>query len=136
MDEVFINFMGLKIVLDNLDNPINIEAYCVGWGMGVYLGSKIESSMALSYIVFEVLVDFVEFELPKEIRDQGYGVTSRVADGKDGKRLVMKVLAKRNCEQKLRSLVVSLASKAFIISYEPNQLNGGFLLRSLNPNKI
>ncbi len=136
MGEVFVYLMGLKIVLDNLDNPINIAAYCIGWGMGVYLGSKIESSMALGYIVFEVVVDFVESELPKKIRDQGYGVTSWIADGKDGKRLVMKVLAKRNSEKKLRSLVVSLAPKAFIISYEPNQFNGGFLLKNLNVSRV
>ena len=43
MAEVFVYLMGLTIVLDKLDNPINIAAYCVGWGMGVYLGSKIEA---------------------------------------------------------------------------------------------
>lgn len=135
MGEVFVYLMGLTIVLDNLDNPINIAAYCVGWGMGVFLGSKIEARLALGYIVFDVVVDFVEFELPMKIREKGYGVTSWVADGKDGKRLVMKVLAKRNAEQKLRNLVISLAPKAFIISYEPSQLNGGFLLKNLNTGR-
>ncbi|KXH84086.1 DUF2179 domain-containing protein [Sporosarcina sp. HYO08] len=135
MGEVFVYLMGLTIVLDNLDKPINLVAYCVGWGMGVFLGSKIEARLALGYIVFDVVVDFVEIELPMKIREKGFGVTSWVADGKDGKRLVMKVLAKRSAEKRLRELVISLAPKAFIISYEPNQLNGGFLLKNLNGNR-
>ncbi|MFK2825739.1 DUF2179 domain-containing protein [Bacillus sp. B190/17] len=127
MGEVFIYLMGLKIVLDNLDKPANIAAYCVGWAMGVYLGGKIEVYLALGYTVLEVVIDSIESDLPEKIREQGYGVTTWIADGKDGKRLVLKILAKRNYEQRLRRLVTSLAPKAFIISYEPTQFNGGFL---------
>jgi uncharacterized protein YebE (UPF0316 family) len=132
MAEVFVYLMGLTIVLDNLDNPINIAAYCFGWGLGVFIGSKIESYLALGYIVMEVIVEPPDYDLTEEIREHGYGVTSWLADGKDGKRLVMKILAKRNREQKLKSLVTSFAPKAFMISYEPSQFNGGFLLKRVN----
>nr|WP_263327233.1 DUF2179 domain-containing protein [Neobacillus sp. Marseille-Q6967] len=132
MAEVFVYLMGLTIVLDNLDKPINIAAYCVGWGMGVYLGSKIESYLALGYIVMEVVVDSLEYHLPEKVREQGYGVTSWLADGKDGKRLVMKVLAKRKREQKLKELITSISPAAFMISYEPTHFNGGFLLKRVN----
>lgn len=130
MAEVFIYLMGLTIVLDNLENPFNIAAYCIGWGLGVYCGSIIENRLALGYVVFEVIVDSLEIELPIHIRAKGYGVTSWVADGKDGKRLCMKVLAKRKNEQKLKDYIKSLSPKAFIISYEPSRFNGGFLLKS------
>lgn len=136
MGEVFVYLMGLTIVLDNLDKPLNIAAYCVGWGLGVYIGSKIESYLALGYTVLEVIVDSVDFSLPDKIREQGYGVTSWLADGKDGKRLAMKVLAKRNNEQKLRKQVLLLAPKAFMISYEPTHFDGGFLLKRVNSNHI
>jgi uncharacterized protein YebE (UPF0316 family) len=135
MGEVFVYLMGLTIVLDNLDQPANIAAYCIGWGIGVYLGGKIESYLALGYIVIEVIVNSVEYNLPEKVREQGYGVTSWLADGKDGQRLMMKVLAKRNREQKLRKLVLSFSPGAFIISYEPTHFNGGFLLKGLNPNR-
>ncbi|MEI4771357.1 DUF2179 domain-containing protein [Psychrobacillus sp. FJAT-51614] len=129
MAEVFVYLMGLTMVLDNLDKPLNILAYCIGWGLGVYLGSIIENRLALGYIVFEVIVDSLEIELPAQIRTKGYGVTSWVADGKDGKRLCMKVLAKRKNEQKLKNYIMSLSPKAFIISYEPTRFNGGFLVK-------
>jgi uncharacterized protein YebE (UPF0316 family) len=131
MAEVFVYLMGLTIVLDNLDKPANIAAYCIGWGLGVYLGGKIESYLALGYVVVEVIANSVESNLPSKVREQGYGVTSWLADGKDGQRLIMKVLAKRNREQKLRKLVLAMSPSAFIISYEPTHFNGGFLLKGL-----
>ncbi|MBX0314725.1 DUF2179 domain-containing protein [Planococcus glaciei] len=131
MAEVFIYLMGLTIVLDNLDNPFNVAAYCVGWGLGVYLGGIIENRLALGYIVFDIIVDALELELPLLIRDKGYGVTSWQAEGRDGARLCMKVLAKRKNEKKLRDFVTQLSPKAFIISYEPNRYNGGFLTSSV-----
>lgn len=132
MAEVFIYLMGLTMVLDNLDDPLNIAAYCIGWGLGVYLGSIIENRLALGYVVFEVIVNSIEIELPSQIREKGYGVTSWIADGKDGKRLCMKVLAKRKNEQKLKKFITSMSPKAFIISYEPTRFNGGFLVKLTN----
>lgn len=132
MAEVFVYLMGLTIVLDNLDKPVNIAAYCFGWGLGVYVGSKIESYLALGYVVMEVIVDPLVIHLPEKIREQGYGVTSWVADGKDGKRIVMKVLAKRNREQKLKDFITSISPGAFMISYEPTHFNGGFLLKRVD----
>lgn len=131
MGEVFIYLMGLTIVLDNLDEPLNIAAYCFGWGLGVFIGSKIEAYLALGYVVMEVIVESSDTTVPGKIREQGYGVTSWVADGKDGKRLVMKVLAKRKSEQKLKKLILSFCPKAFMISYEPTHFNGGFMLGRL-----
>ncbi|OLS40086.1 DUF2179 domain-containing protein [Bacillus sp. MRMR6] len=130
--EVFVYLMGLTIVLDNLDKPLNIAAYCFGWGLGVFVGSKIESYLALGYVVMEVIVDPLVIHLPEKIREQGYGVTSWIADGKDGKRIVMKVLAKRKQEQKLKNFIMSASPGAFMISYEPTHFNGGFLLRRVN----
>lgn len=129
MAEVFIYLMGLTMVLDNLDKPLNIAAYCLGWGLGVYCGSIIENRLALGYIVFDIIVDSLELELISQIRAQGYGVTSWEADGRDGKRLCMKVLAKRRNEKQLRDYITAISPKAFIISYEPNRYNGGFLLK-------
>lgn len=127
--EVFVYLMGLTMVLDNLDNPWNIAAYCLGWGLGVYTGAKIEKKLALGYVVMEVVVDSIQTTLPADLRQLGYGVTSWYADGQLGPRLVMKVLAKRSKETKLRNTILSKVPKAFLISYEPTQFNGGFFLK-------
>lgn len=131
MLEVFVYLIGLTIVLNNLDKPINIAAYCIGWGAGVYLGSKIEEYLALGYVTVQVIVDSVEIELPIALRERGYGVTSWIADGRDGKRLVMQILAKRSHERKLIEVIKDLSPRAFVISYEPKSFKGGFWVKRL-----
>ncbi|MGM0882816.1 MAG: DUF2179 domain-containing protein [Bacillota bacterium] len=126
MVEVFIYLAGLNLVLQNLSNPIHMAAYCLGFGAGVYLGSRIEEYMALGYSVVQVIADSVETTLPDKLRSYGYGVTSWQADGKDGKRLVMQVLVKRSNEKRLMASIAADAPRAFVISHEPRHFKGGF----------
>ncbi|CAM3380636.1 DUF2179 domain-containing protein [Marinicrinis lubricantis] len=131
MVEVFVYLMGLNIVLDNIDEPINLAAYCIGFGLGVFLGSKIEEWLALGYVTAQIVVDSESSKLPAALRERGFGVTSWLADGRDGHRLVMQVLAKRSHEKKLIATVNEIAPKAFYISYEPRFFKGGFWTRRL-----
>ena len=136
MFEVFVYLMGLTIVLDNLDNPINVFAYCMGWGIGVYFGSRIEEYMALGYVTVQIVVDSLEHELPSYLRNHGYGVTSWYGDGKNGKRLILQVLTKRNNEKNLLYLINELSPQSFVISYEPKYFKGGFWVNRLKGNFV
>ncbi|WP_274650627.1 DUF2179 domain-containing protein [Paenibacillus humicola] len=126
MVEVFIYLAGLDLVLRNLSDPLHMIAYCVGFGAGVYLGSRIEEYLALGYSVVQVIADSMIVSLPDKLRAHGYGVTSWLADGKDGKRLVMQVLVKRSNEKKLLDSIMTVAPRAFVISHEPRNFRGGF----------
>jgi uncharacterized protein YebE (UPF0316 family) len=131
MMEVFIYLIGLHIVLDNIDKPQNLIAYCVGWGVGVLLGSKIEEWLALGYITLQVVIDYERADVPVVLRAKGYGVTNWPAEGRDGPRMVMQVLAKRSHEKKLLRTIEEITPKAFIISYEPRHFRGGFWTKRL-----
>ena len=124
--EVGIYLVGLSIVLQNLDSPINIAAYCLGYGAGVYIGSRIEQALALGYIIVQIIVDSIGKDLPNILRKKGYGVTSWYAKGKDGMRSVILVLAKRSNEKKLLELLSEICPSAFIVAYEPQDFVGGF----------
>jgi len=130
--EVFVYLMGLTLVLDSLDNFWNVAAYCLGFGLGVYIGSRIEERLALGYAQVQVIVDSLETDLSFKLRALGYGVTSWAADGKDGKRLVMQVLLKRSNEKLLLEQLSELSPKAFVISYEPKFFKGGFWTRRIH----
>lgn len=129
--EVGVYLLGLTIVLKNLDKPINIIAYCIGYGAGVYLGSRIEQLLALGYVDVQIIVDSVDRDLPALLREKGYGVTLWSAEGKDGLRLVLHVLAKRSDEKKLLKFITEIAPNAFVISYEPKNFIGGFLTKNI-----
>ena len=131
--EVFVYIMGLSIILDNLDSYWNIAAYCFGYGMGVFLGSKIEERLALGYIAAQVVVECEYHGIPEELRKAGFGVTSWLGEGKNGPRLIMMVLAKRNRQQEFLKLIDNLCPNAFIIFEEPKNFRGGFWTKNVRP---
>ncbi len=129
--EVGVYLVGLSIVLQNLDCVANILAYCIGYGTGVYIGSRIEQRLALGYVTVQITVDSVSNQLPDFLRDKGYGVTTWQAEGRSGLRLVLQVLAKRSNEKKLLKSIHEFAPNAFVISYEPKNFIGGFWTKNV-----
>ncbi|WP_442893546.1 DUF2179 domain-containing protein [Bacillus sp. 2205SS5-2] len=136
MIEVVIYVVGLGLVLDNLNQIQNLVAYALGYGLGVIVGMKIEEKLALGYITVNVITTEHELDLPKKLRDLGYGVTNWSANGLDGNRMAMQILTPRKYELKLNQTIKELDSKAFIISYEPKTIHGGFLVKSVRKGKL
>ncbi|WP_308634411.1 DUF2179 domain-containing protein [Paenibacillus silvisoli] len=129
--EVFIYLSGLQLVLENLSSPVHMLSYCIGFGCGVYMGSRIEEKLALGYSVVQVISDSLHTSLPNKLREHGYGVTVWNGEGRNGPRLIMQVLVKRNNERKLLACIESMAPKAFVVSHEPRHIRGGFWAKLL-----
>jgi uncharacterized protein YebE (UPF0316 family) len=134
--EVTIYTVGLGLVLNNLDQIQNLIAYALGFGIGVVLGSKIEEKLALGYITANVISSDPSIEFTKKLREKGYGVTSWFAYGMEGDRLAMQILTPRKYELKLYETIQEIDPKAFIISYEPRQISGGFWVKSVKRERI
>lgn len=136
MVEVVVYVVGLGLVLDNLNEIQNLIAYSLGFGLGVIVGSIIEEKLALGYIVVNVTSSDPDLKFTKSVREKGYGVTSWNSYGMDGDRLSMQILTPRKYELSLYELLQSIDPKAFIISYEPKQFRGGFLVKQVRKSKI
>ncbi|MBS4197261.1 DUF2179 domain-containing protein [Lederbergia citri] len=135
MIEVIIYVVGLGLVLDNLNQIQNLIAYAVGYGIGVIVGTKIEEKMALGYIMVNVITKEYDRDLPKLLRNEGYGVTSWAAQGLEGDRMALEVLTSRKMELKLYQKIKELDPKAFIIAYEPKTIYGGFWVKAVKKGK-
>jgi len=136
MFEIVMYVVGLGLVLDNLDQIQNIIAYAVGFAIGVIVGSRIEEKLALGYITVNVISSNPDIEFTRKLRDKGYGVTSWFAYGMEGDRLSMQILTPRRYELKLYETIKNLDPKAFIISYEPKQIHGGFWVKQVRQGKL
>ena len=136
MVEVIIYVIGLGLVLKNINGIQNLLAYAVGYGLGVIVGTKIEDKLALGYIMVNVITKEYDRDLPKSLRQQGYGVTSWAAWGLEGERLAMQILTPRKYEAKLYQLIKELDPKAFIIAHEPKTIYGGFWVRSVRKGNL
>src|SRR5690554_3583061 len=129
--EVMIYIVGLGLVLDNLDKIQNLIAYAAGYAIGVLLGSKIEEKLALGYVTVSVITNRYDEPLPNKLRDEGYGVTSWMGEGRDGPRLMMEILTRRVKQKELYNHIIAFDSKAFIISHEPKHFHGGFWVKGM-----
>ncbi|MDC3417480.1 DUF2179 domain-containing protein [Aquibacillus salsiterrae] len=134
--EIMIYTVGLGVVLDNLDRIENLIAYGLGYGIGVIVGSKIEEKLALGYITVNVISSAPELKFTKQLREKGYGVTSWSAYGMEGDRLAMQILTPRKYELRLYEAIKEIDAKAFIISYEPKQIHGGFWVKQVRKGRL
>ncbi len=128
--------LGLGLVLDNLNEIQNLIAYSVGFGTGVIVGTKIEEKLALGYITVNVISSDPDIDFTRRLREKGYGVTSWFAYGMEGDRLAMQILTPRKYELQLYETIKTIDSKAFIISYEPKQINGGFWVKQVRKGRL
>jgi uncharacterized protein YebE (UPF0316 family) len=127
--EVTVYILALNQVVGKLSNPLNLLFYALGFATGNYVGSLIEERMALGFVTVEIIPSARGSELPERLREEGYGVTCFQAEGKEGPRLVMRVLLKR---KKLPHLLDTLAQKderAFYTIMDARSIHGGFFGR-------
>ncbi|PTX59137.1 uncharacterized protein YebE (UPF0316 family) [Melghirimyces profundicolus] len=127
--EVFIYMLGLAVVLENIDAWYNLIVYCLGFALGVYTGSLVEEKMAIGYVTVQVITRKEDSNLPEQLRNDGFGVTSWIGEGLTGERLVLMVLTKRKRQKELISRVKEIDPQAFMVSHEPKTFNGGFWVR-------
>ncbi|PTH60759.1 hypothetical protein BU599_03600 [Staphylococcus arlettae] len=134
--EVLVYVVGLGLVMSSLGQIQNIVAYAFGFSIGIIVGMKIEEKLALGYTVINVTSSAYELDLPKQLRDLGYGVTHYTAYGRDGNRLIMQILTPRRFEFKLIETIKQIDDKAFIVAYEPRTIHGGFWAKGLKTKKL
>lgn len=134
--ESFIYIVGLGLVLDNLDNIINIVVYAIGYATGIMMGLIIEQKLALGYVVVNVTTAEKDKDLPNHFRNLGYGVTHGTSYGRDGERTTMQILTPRRYEKKLIETIKEIDERAFIVSYEPKNISGGFWTKTVRRKQV
>ncbi|MDA8353731.1 MAG: DUF2179 domain-containing protein [Firmicutes bacterium] len=127
--EVFIYMLGLATVLEHIDVWYNLVIYCLGFALGIYTGSLLEEKMAMGYVTVQVITRKEDSNIPSQLREAGFGVTSWVGEGLTGERLVLTVLTRRRRQKELVNYVKELDPNAFLVSYEPKTFLGGFWVR-------
>jgi uncharacterized protein YebE (UPF0316 family) len=125
--EIGIYVIGFKIVLDHLDKPVNLIVYCLSYGLGVLIGTKIEERLALGFVTVQAVTKAEFSYIAEELRSKGYGVTVWLGEGKEGPRWVISIVISRKEQQHLYHEILLLDPQAFVVSYEPNMFHGGFL---------
>jgi len=128
--DVLIYVTAFKIILDNLDQPMNLVIYCVGYAIGILVGVFVEERLALGYVNLSIISKDAHTTLAKELREKGFGVTTWTGEGLEGQRKVLFVTTHKKNQRSLYRFIKEIDSDAFVVSYDSYPCQGGF---SLNP---
>ena len=125
--EVAIFVLALNAVLKGgLTDPGKVVAYAGGFATGNYLGSYIESKLALGFLSINIIPprDLVE-KFTCLARREGFGVTSVKGSGRDGERTMLFVMIKRKDLNKALSIINKICPHAFFNVSDARRIHGG-----------
>jgi len=119
-------FIASRVIMGMADAPIKGIMYSLGFSIGVYIGSRIESHIALGRVMIQAIVS-KELSIPitASLRDKGYAVTTMEAQGRDSQKSVLMIFAKRRGKEEIMCEIHQLDETAMIIINDVTNLQGG-----------
>jgi uncharacterized protein YebE (UPF0316 family) len=101
-------------VFANLDTPIKAIAYAGGFAAGTWVGSWLESKLAVGKSVVRIFVPADAVHPTEALRDAGFGVTEVMGDGLRGPVLILFCVVARRRSKEVMQIVASNSPEAFV----------------------
>lgn len=118
--------IALGSVINDLDNPLNIMSYSVGFATGNVIGMMIEKRLAFGYINMTIISSVRGPELADKLRELGYAVTEIPARGKDGTVEILECSVQRKNAVEVQKLAMQVDPNAFITSRDIHPIWRGY----------
>ena len=124
--EASIYITALGRVMRNIDDPLKVLAYGLGFASGTLLGSWVEERLALGHVTLEVIPPEENAEeLLRAVRTAGYGVTVLTGHGLKGPKQVLLVSTDRKSLPRLAAIIEEFAPDSFMTVLETRAVRGG-----------
>lgn len=82
--ESLIWLLAITQIMQHLSNPVCYIAYAFGFGLGTYIGMRIEEKLAVGYAIIRVITKKPGDHLIQTLQKQNYRTTKVEAEGKNG----------------------------------------------------
>jgi uncharacterized protein YebE (UPF0316 family) len=124
--EIIIYIMALSRVVNQLNRPLNLLVYALGFSCGTFLGSVLEQRLAIGHLLAEIIPLKNGDNLANILRQHNFGVTVLCGEGKDGPRCVLHVTLPRKKLTQLYQQLEQSDPTAFITIFDARQTHGGY----------
>jgi len=119
-------FVASRVIMGMADAPIKGIMYSLGFSVGVYVGSRIESHIALGRVMIQAIISKEQtIPITNILRSKGYAVTTMEAQGRDSQKSVLIIFAKRKGKEEIISEIHQFDDTAMIITNDVTNLQGG-----------
>ena len=120
-------FVASTVINGIAEAPIKGLIYSLGFSAGVYIGSRLESRIAVGRVLVQVITsEEIGRNMVSVLRDQGYGVTTINAEGLESGKLILMLFAKRLKKEKIIEIIYEVDKSALVVVSAVDVLNGGF----------
>ena len=118
-------FVASRVIMGIVEAPIKGIVYSIGFSIGVYLGSMIESRIAMGRVLIQTIVAKENEILVSRLREKGYAVTTMQARGMNSEKTVLMIFANRKGKEEIIGEILQLDKTAMIITNDVSTLQGG-----------
>jgi uncharacterized protein YebE (UPF0316 family) len=125
--EILVYTVALSMVVGALNDPLRLMVFCLGFSLGIIVGSLIEEHLALGFRGIQATIDINNCYIVNELRAEGYPVTCWEAQGKAGSKLILNMIVKRGVAQMITKRIYEMDPSAFVVFMEPKYLQGGYI---------
>ena len=110
------------------DNPLLLLFYCTGYATGLFLGSTIESKIALGTSNLELIAsDESTAKIIAYLKEQNMGYTVFEGHGsKDKMNMIFIVLPRKETPKALKAIRAACDNKVFVVASEVSKYAGGY----------
>jgi uncharacterized protein YebE (UPF0316 family) len=120
---VLVWLVAITQIMKHLDNFVCYVAYAGGFAMGNYVGLIIEEKLAIGFQVIRIITGRDSTPLIEKLRSCGYGVTTILAEGKDGKVHIIFSIVKRADVKDVIEIIHVFNPKSFFSIEDIRSLN-------------
>ena len=114
-------------VVQDLENVLNMTAYCLGAAVGSWAGMELESRLVKSYVIVNVFASEGGDIIAAHMRAAGYGVTQMMGEGRDGMVMTLRSVINKREVTRLNKLINEVNPAAFIAIEEARGVRHGWL---------
>ncbi|MBN2319918.1 MAG: DUF2179 domain-containing protein [Acidobacteria bacterium] len=129
--EVLVWLLAMRVVFQQLDNPLYLVMYAAGFAAGNYVGVVIENRISIGRVVIRVITRQDAGELVSFLRSSGYGLTVVDGEGATGAVKIIFIIIER---KDIETIV------ATIKKYNPNAFYSiedvRFVSGAVTPNRL
>lgn len=114
-------------VLQYLDSWLHVVGYATGFSLGTILGVWVEEKLAVGHAKMQVVSRHGGVEIAEALRDDGFGATELLGQGRDGRVEIVQVVAPRRRMKDAEDQVRSWDPDAFVTVEEPRSIHRGWM---------
>ncbi len=134
--EALIFAVVIANVVNDLENFVNLMAYCLGAAVGSYVGMILDSRTVTSYMSVNVISMMQGHTIAIRLRELGHGVTETIGRGQSGEVTVLTSVVDKKDVPSMLEIVHAIDPRAFVTLGQAAAIEHGWLrARKFNPHR-